>query len=766
MEADLSALPPSLRERLRTPGCAQPLPPRAGSTVVYLLRTCYRATTNPALEVALRVAAALDVPLLCLAVLEDSFPPSMREAHALAPPRRPTDRATAFRLEALRELQPDFAARGTTLLVHVERDGCRPAVIMSLAAKARLVISDEHYGVEPHATAVARAAQTGAPVWLCDTSCTVPSVVLTNAALNGGNAGFLRATATARSKRLADNWFDFAPAPPPPRAPPTPPPSWSIDLSTGQSDDTSLDAVLSAPSRRDSSVARVRHTRGGPRAAAARWAAFVRGDGLRSYANHRNNPLAVEGKGASRMSAYVNTGMIDPYQLARDASAAKADKYLAEFVGFRESAYLWCLLHPGGDARCPLQPYRWPVARACQCSPRRPSPLPTGGYALAATAVPGWAKDQMRRYCADHVFPPHGPHTLPQPLPQLTLEALEAGRSRDPYWDDCQRCLAMSGELHNNVRMAWGKAVVPWHAVALRAASAASATAAAAAAATSATAIAADAAADAASPSSSSSATVPPLPSSSERLQAALDLLIRLNDKFALDGGAPPSYGGVLWCLGWRDRPGEDGCPTRRPTSVMAKRISPGDLERRAIWRCGGVRPKGFATSAHASSVSSETGRISYASSVSSAIASSSHASSVSSAIASSSRASDAEQTPAQREVMTDSSSHASSVSSTPAQREVMMAGAPAPPAKRARDGANASAAAAPGAKRPMSTVQPGSGSRGPLGQGQGTLFSHWGHRESSAALAAPSATGSVTDAGAGDTANDVGDIASRGTNH
>jgi len=97
-----------------------------------------------------------------------------------------------------------------------------------------------------------------------------------------------------------------------------------------------------------------------------------------------------------------------------------------------------------------------------------------------------------------------------------------------------------------------------------------------------------------------------------------------------------------------------------------------------------------------------------------------------------------------------------------------MMAGAPAPPAKRARDGATASAAAAPGAKRPMSTVQLGSGSRGPdRGQGQGTLFSHRGHRESSAALAAPSATGTATDAGAGDipvaTATYVGDIASRG---
>jgi hypothetical protein len=103
------------------------------------------------------------------------------------------------------------------------------------------------------------------------------------------------------------------------------------------------------------------------------------------------------------------------------------------------------------------------------------------------------------------------------------------------------------------------------------------------------------------------------------------------------------------------------------------------------------------------------------------------------------------------------------------------MAGAPAPPAKRARDGATASAAAAPGAKRPMSTVQLGSGSRGPdRGQGQGTLFSHWGHRESTAALDAPSATGEATDAGSGRQGTspsppppmsgiDVGDIASRG---
>ena len=69
------------------------------------------------------------------------------------------------------------------------------------------------------------------------------------------------------------------------------------------------------------------------------------------------------------------------------------------------------------------------------------------------------------------------------------------------------------------------------------------------------------------------------------RLQAALDLLIRLNDRFALDGGAPPSYGGLLWCLGWRDRPGGDGCPTTRPTSSL--RFPQGALERRTQARCG-----------------------------------------------------------------------------------------------------------------------------------------------------------------------------------
>ena len=108
--------------------------------------------------------------------------------------------------------------------------------------------------------------QTGAPLWLCDVACTVPSVLLGAAALRGGNAAFLRATEALREERLAlalalvlaltqtlsltltltlkpdpdpdpdpdqerlgAAWLP-PPAPPPACAPPAPPPPWHVDL--------------------------------------------------------------------------------------------------------------------------------------------------------------------------------------------------------------------------------------------------------------------------------------------------------------------------------------------------------------------------------------------------------------------------------------------------------------------------------------------------------------------------------------------------------
>ena len=64
-----------------------------------------------------------------------------------------------------------------------------------------------------------------------------------------------------------------------------------------------------------------------------------------------------------------------------------------------------------------------------------------------------------------------------------------------------------AGELHNNVRMTWGKMLLPW----------------------------------VSSP------------------EGALKMAVHLNHKFALDGCNPCSYSGILWCFGQFDAPkGED----------------------------------------------------------------------------------------------------------------------------------------------------------------------------------------------------------------
>jgi hypothetical protein len=38
-----------------------------------------------------------------------------------------------------------------------------------------------------------------------------------------------------------------------------------------------------------------------------------------------------------------------------------------------------------------------------------------------------------------------------------------------------------------------------------------------------------------------------------------LNMLVYLNDRYALDGLSPPSYAGLLWCVGWCDKPDAKG---------------------------------------------------------------------------------------------------------------------------------------------------------------------------------------------------------------
>lgn len=107
------------------------------------------------------------------------------------------------------------------------------------------------------------------------------------------------------------------------------------------------------------------------------------------------------------------------------------------------------------------------------------------------TSLPAWAQRTLEKHAGD-------------PRPDLyPLEVLEKAQTADPLWNAAQRQLVREGVMHNYLRMLWGKRVLEW------------------------------------------SATP----------QQALERLLHLNNKYALDGRDPNSYSGIFWVFGRFDRP-------------------------------------------------------------------------------------------------------------------------------------------------------------------------------------------------------------------
>ena len=82
------------------------------------------------------------------------------------------------------------------------------------------------------------------------------------------------------------------------------------------------------------------------------------------------------------------------------------------------------------------------------------------------------------------------------------LETFEEADTHDELWNAAQRELVRDGRIHNYLRMLWGKKILEWT----------------------------------------------PSP------RVALEVMIELNNKYALDGRNPNSYSGIFWCLGRFDR--------------------------------------------------------------------------------------------------------------------------------------------------------------------------------------------------------------------
>ncbi|MGD9857196.1 MAG: deoxyribodipyrimidine photolyase, partial [Planctomycetaceae bacterium] len=105
-------------------------------------------------------------------------------------------------------------------------------------------------------------------------------------------------------------------------------------------------------------------------------------------------------------------------------------------------------------------------------------------------SLPDWAL----RTLADHAGDPR--------VHVYTLDQFESAATHDDLWNAAQRQLTGEGRLHNYLRMLWGKKILEW----------------------------------------------------SSSPQEALDLMIELNNKYAVDGRDPNSYSGIFWVLGRYDR--------------------------------------------------------------------------------------------------------------------------------------------------------------------------------------------------------------------
>lgn len=449
----LKLLPGALAERAQT---INDEPLRAGGDfVLYWMHHAMRDHDNPALDAALHVARARDVPVLVYQGLGG--------AH-----RFNADRHHLFILQGARDVAAALAGRGIEYVFHLAREPATPSPLAELAGRAAAVIC-EQMPVPPFPRWQSRlASRCGAACVAVDTRCIVPMQLAGRAY---DRAFKLRDDLKGEfAARVPAGWTHEAPAPRGHARQTAFEPYPVAD----RTDAGMLEDIAALPI--DHSVPPVADTPGGTAAGYARWETFLE-EGLPRYARLRNDAAERWPAGVSRMSPYLHYGQVSPFRLARDAAdcgGKGAEKFIDELTIWRELAHNLCFY--GDDLE-------------------------------ALSILPGWARDTLESHAADDRDAVY------------SWERLSRGETGQPLWDLAQRSLLVHGELHNNLRMTWAKAIVGW----------------------------------------------------SRSPDEALAHLVDLNHRYALDGNDPNSYGGLLWALGLFDRPFKPEKPvlgTVRPRDV------------------------------------------------------------------------------------------------------------------------------------------------------------------------------------------------------
>ncbi|MGB7342828.1 MAG: FAD-dependent oxidoreductase [Pirellulaceae bacterium] len=356
-----------------------------------------------------------------------------------------SDRHHAFMLQGHRDVQRELSDRGIKNVFDFQSNDGRGPNLRELTQHAAVLVTDE-MPVEPiRCWMKSLIEKTQTPIVSVDASCVVPVPLLGKHYERAFR--FREATKNLYAQRVSQDYDE------------QPVDCEMFDKALtweSQSLQETCLASLIAKCIIDHSVAPIADTPGGTQAGYERWEQFKR-SGLDRYAKKRND--AANHQGVSRLSAYLHYGMISPLRIAREADQLGASKFLDELLIWRELSFHFCA-HFQGDLDS-LDP------------------------------LPAWASQTLKDHAGDvrDEF--------------YSWETLARGATGTELWNLCQQSLLRHGELHNNLRMTWGKAFLPW--------------------------------------------VTDPV--------EALRLTLDLNHRYALDGRDPNSYGGILWCYGLFDRP-------------------------------------------------------------------------------------------------------------------------------------------------------------------------------------------------------------------
>ena len=359
-----------------------------------------------------------------------------------------SDRLHTFILEGVEEKRKRFEKLGIRYVFYLQADSRSPRqTVARLAKDAAMIVTDDYpcFIIPKHNERIAEKATI--PVYAVDSCGIVPMSKFEK-------EEWAAYTIRPKIKKLLDNYLK---------------PLAQEDVAIRQPE-LKVDcpetivraneiAGLVAACDIDHSVPPSPYYKGGTANGRKRLKTFVE-EILPDYETARNKP---DRDGSSRLSSWLHFGFLSPLEVAlavedADAPRSAKDAYLEELIVRRELSFNLTRFNDRYDS---------------------------------LDCLPDWAKKTMREHADDE-----------RPV-TYDLEELERGETHDELWNASQREMLQTGEMHNYVRMLWGKNVIAW------------------------------------SPS----------------YEIAFETLVHLNNKYCLDGRDPNSYAGILWCFGKHDRP-------------------------------------------------------------------------------------------------------------------------------------------------------------------------------------------------------------------